>query len=232
MTSSNIYQKQLKNRDLGSNEAPGLNNLKRAPQFTDDPFLIAQSPRASLESKHDSSTGLGTSRNNMRRIILGVDPGTVVTGYALVCYQINQITPLDFGCIRPPKNDLLSLRYHIIFKSLLHLIGLHGATEMAIETPFVHKNPQSAIKLGSALGCAIIAAKEHGLPIFPYSPRAVKQGITRTGSATKEQVACFIKAQLHLNDAQMRLDATDALSIAVYHARNPLDKNLKTVKEL
>jgi crossover junction endodeoxyribonuclease RuvC len=103
---------------------------------------------------------------------------------------------------------------------------------MAIETPFVHKNPQTAIKLGSALGCAIIAAKEHGLHIFPYSPREVKQGITRKGDATKDQVACFIKAQLRISDANIRLDATDALSIAMHHARNPVSTNFRSVKEL
>jgi crossover junction endodeoxyribonuclease RuvC len=169
---------------------------------------------------------------NACRIILGVDPGTVVTGYALIAVKSNRISPIDFGCIRPPKNDLLSLRYYIIFKSLLHLIVLHGATEMAIETPFMDKNAQSAIKLGSALGCAIIAAKEHGLPIFPYTPREVKQGITRDGGATKDQVASFIKAQLRISDEKMRLDATDALSIAVHHSRNPVGKNLQTAKEL
>jgi crossover junction endodeoxyribonuclease RuvC len=153
------------------------------------------------------------------RIILGVDPGTVVTGYAILLCRDTHLVPLDFGCIRPPKDDLLSLRYHIIFKGLRHLIGQHKATEMAIETPFMQKNPQSAIKLGSALGSAIIAAKEHGLPIFAYSPREVKKGITGTGAATKENVENFLKAQLHLNDARMKPDASDALSLAVHHAR-------------
>lgn len=153
-------------------------------------------------------------------IILGIDPGTIVTGYALISIQDGRSTPIDFGCIRPPKNTLLSCRYHIIYKGLLHLISLHGATEMAIETPFVYKNPQSAIKLGGALACAIIAAREHDIRIFAYAPREAKQGITGDGGATKEQVESILKAQLRLKDAQMQPDASDALSIAMYHAHN------------
>ena len=151
------------------------------------------------------------------RVILGVDPGTIVTGYAVITVSPD-LQPRDFGCIRPPKNALLSLRYHVIFQSLVHIIRAHGVTEMAIETPFINKNPQSALKLGSALGCAIIAAKEHGLSVFGYSPRQVKKGITGLGSATKDDVETFLRALLHLKNADLRPDASDALSIAIHHA--------------
>ncbi len=155
--------------------------------------------------------------SSSRRIILGVDPGTIVTGYAVVQLSSSPL-PLDFGCIRPPKTALLSTRYHIIFQSLAHLIATHGVTEMAIETPFINKNPQSALKLGSALGSAIIAAKEHGIAVFGYSPRQVKQGITGLGSAEKGDVARVLCALLHLKAADLRTDASDALSIAIHHA--------------
>lgn len=151
------------------------------------------------------------------RVILGVDPGTIVTGYAIIRIHPS-LHPVDFGCIRPPKNALLSRRYHVIFQSLVELIRTHKVTEMAIETPFINKNPQSALKLGSALGCAIIAAKEHGLSVFGYSPRQVKQGITGLGSATKNDVETFLRALLHLKNADLRPDASDALSIAIHHA--------------
>lgn len=153
------------------------------------------------------------------RIILGVDPGTLVTGYALVRIGPQAIEPIDYGCIVPPKKYLLSQRYHVIFQGLSHLIATHGATEMAIETPFINKNPQSALKLGSALGCAIIAAKEHALPVFGYSPRQVKLGITGTGKASKDDVEQILRSLLSLRSASLRPDASDALSIAIHHAR-------------
>jgi crossover junction endodeoxyribonuclease RuvC len=153
------------------------------------------------------------------RIILGVDPGTLVTGYAIVKIGLRSIEPLDFGCIVPPKRYLLSERYHVIYQGLFHLIATHGATEMAIETPFINKNPQSALKLGSALGCAIIAAKEHNLPVFGYSPRQVKLGITGTGGASKDDVEHILRSMLSLKSAVLRPDASDALSIAIHHAR-------------
>lgn len=162
------------------------------------------------------------------RIILGVDPGTIVTGYAIIRLSAS-LQPLDFGCIRPPKSAPLSNRYYVIFQSLRHLIAAHDVTEMAIETPFINKNPQSALKLGSALGCAIIAAKEHGISVFGYSPRQVKQGITGLGSATKEDVAAFLRAILHLKDTSLRHDASDALSIAIHHAHG---SSLHPPKEL
>jgi crossover junction endodeoxyribonuclease RuvC len=160
------------------------------------------------------------------RIILGIDPGTVVTGYALIRVQGRDITPLDFGCIRPPSKALLSERYHVIYKSLLHLIKTHGPTEVAIETPFINKNPQSALKLGSALGCAIIAAKEHSLPIFGYAPSEVKRGITSRGDASKEDVAAILCSTLRIKSG-FRLDASDALSIALYHEGRALSKPSK-----
>lgn len=158
------------------------------------------------------------NQNSSERIILGIDPGTIVTGYALIKASGMRIQPIDFGCIRPPKKALLSARYHALFQSLQHLISLHKPTEMAIETPFIHKNPQSALKLGSAVGCAIIAAKEHGLSIFGYAPMEVKRGITGKGDASKEDVESILCAMLGLR-GEFRLDATDALSIAIYHER-------------
>jgi crossover junction endodeoxyribonuclease RuvC len=162
---------------------------------------------------------LSNTNSSEEYIIFAVDPGTIVTGYALVKLGKNDFIPIDFGCIRPPKNGVLSSRYHVIFQSLCHLIRIHRPTEMAIETPFIHKNPQSALKLGSALGCALIAAKEHNLSIFGYSPREVKQGITGLGGASKEDVGRVLCAAFHLPLPIARKDASDALSIAVHHGR-------------
>jgi len=169
--------------------------------------------------------------NSSEKVLLGIDPGTVITGYALIKKEKSTYIPLDFGCITPPKKDPLSNRYHIIFQSLCHLIEQHRPHEVATETPFVYENPQTAIKLGGALACVMIAAKKYSLPIFGYEPRKVKRGITGTGSATKEDVAMFIQASLGLQSHQFRSDVTDAISIALYHAMHA-DMNLGKNTEL
>jgi crossover junction endodeoxyribonuclease RuvC len=151
-------------------------------------------------------------------VILGVDPGTVVTGYAIISIAKGAVTPIDFGCVRPPKKESLGERYHIIFQSICHLLRQHTPHEVAVETPFVCQNPQSALKLGGALGCIIIAAKECKIPIFRYSPGEIKKGIAGHGGGSKEDVATILRAMLRLNFSQVRADATDALAIAVHHS--------------
>ncbi len=158
--------------------------------------------------------------------IIGIDPGTIVTGYAIIDNEGARPRIVDFGCIRPPQQDLLSERYLILFTSLCHLLKLHTPTQMAIETPFINKNPQSALKLGGALSCAILAAKSSlSIPVFGYAPREVKQGITGRGDATKEDVQTFLRHFFCLQKTEIRMDATDALAIALYHElRGPLLK--------
>ena len=152
------------------------------------------------------------------KIVIGIDPGTIVTGYALVMFGKGVPIIIDFGCIRPPKKYRLSERYHILFTSLCHLLKTHNPLEMAIETPFINKNPQSALKLGGAVSCAIIAAKTClSIPVFGYAPREIKRGITGLGSASKEDIQAFLKRQFHLQDSSIQNDATDALAIALYH---------------
>lgn len=160
------------------------------------------------------------------KTIIGIDPGTIVTGYAIVTFGETRPRIIDFGCIRPPKKYHLSERYYILFSSLCHLLKIHMPHEMAIETPFVNKNPQSALKLGGAMSCAIIAAKSSlSIPVFGYSPREVKQGITGKGDASKEDVQAFLRNMLCLQKTVIQTDATDALAIALYHeATGPLRK--------
>lgn len=158
-------------------------------------------------------------QNFSDRIILGIDPGTLITGYALIRVCDRDVEPIDFGCIKPPKKEQLSNRYHILYQSICHIIDVKKPTEMAIETPFIHKNPQSALKLGSAMCCALLAARKHMMPIFGYSPREVKQGISGLGGATKEDIAAILRATFHLQTCPIRADATDALSIAIHHSQ-------------
>ena len=173
-----------------------------------------------------------TSSNNaeVEQIIIGIDPGTKVTGYGVIVIIGNTMRALDYGCIRPPPNALLSDRYLIIYESLQELLSLYKPIEMAIETQFVYKNPQSALKLGIAQGVAIISAKKHKCRVFGYAPRAVKSGMVGTGKASKEQLLGACARFLNLKEYPRPQDAADALAIAICHAnarKNALFGKLK-----
>ncbi len=166
------------------------------------------------------------------KIIIGIDPGTRVTGYGIVKIENSQFLPLDFGCIRPPAAKSLSDRYEIIFSSLQKLIDMFCPTEMALETPFIHQNKsrQSALKLGIAMGCALLAAKTKGIRVFGYSPREVKCSVVGTGAASKEQVQHSIMRFLTLKTAPEPQDAADALAIAICHSTTHCDSNFGVFK--
>lgn len=160
------------------------------------------------------------------RIILGIDPGTVITGYALLQEKNRSWTPIDFGLIRPTAKALLSDRYLTISQAIKKLIQQFQPTELAIETPYVDKNAQSAIKLGGALSCALVAAREAKMNVFGYTPSEVKKGITGNGAAGKEEVQLLLQAHFSLELNNTKLDATDALSIALFHALQPRQTQL------
>lgn len=165
-------------------------------------------------------------------IIIGIDPGTRVTGYGIVELTGTQFRPIDFGCIRPPPNALLSDRYAIISEGLEQLIETFSPSEMAIETQFMHKNAQSALKLGIALGCALLAGKKRKLRVFGYSPREVKCAISGTGKASKEQVLHAVTRYLSLKSAPKPQDAADALATAICHGNFPKSVFSQSKKEL
>jgi len=152
------------------------------------------------------------------QIILGIDPGTKVTGYGILRVENNLHQALDFGCIRPPYNLALSKRYFIIFDSIEKLIQKYNPAALAVETQFVHKNIQSAIKLGMARGCAILAAEKNSTPIYEYAPRSAKLSVVGKGGASKEQVSKMLKMLLNLKVDKIAEDAADALSLAICHA--------------
>ncbi len=164
------------------------------------------------------------------KIILGIDPGTRVTGYGIIAIDGNSFVPIDYGCIRPPVDLLLGDRYHVIFENLQQLIKQHDPDEMALETPFISKNAQSALKLGIAMGTALLAAKSHKMKVFGYSPREVKLFIAGTGKAGKAQVQNTVTRLLMLKSPPEPHDAADALAIALCHASWPEVEFLTTNK--
>ena len=150
----------------------------------------------------------------MGRIILGVDPGTVTTGYAV----IDGDTILDFGCIRPPTKLTLAERYLVIFNAIEHLIRKFQPEAISVETQFMSKNAQSTMKLSMARGTVILAAAKNNVSVHEYSPRKAKQAIVGNGGASKEQVQRMLQILLKLPSLPEPADAADALALAICHA--------------
>ena len=151
------------------------------------------------------------------RIILGIDPGTTIMGYGVICVTGNQIRLLAMGVLKLNKYDDHSLRLKKIFARMISLIEQYHPDELSIEAPFFGKNVQSMLKLGRAQGVAIAAALSRSIPIFEYSPRKIKQSITGKGAASKEQVASMLSHLLQIAEMPETMDATDGLAAAVCH---------------
>ncbi len=150
-------------------------------------------------------------------IILGIDPGTCITGYGVIRYSNTDCKALDYGCIRPPAKQPLSQRYLILFEGLSSLIEKHKPDAVSIETQFVHKNPQSAIKLGMARGMAILAATKQGIPVYEYAPKKAKLAAVGNGCASKLQMQKTIQMLFKLPCLPEPEDAADALALALCH---------------
>ncbi|MBB5320754.1 crossover junction endodeoxyribonuclease RuvC [Marinobacter oulmenensis] len=149
-------------------------------------------------------------------IILGVDPGSRITGYGIIRVEGRTTEYIDSGCIRVGEKPWAE-RLQTIFHSLALLIGEYRPEEFAIEQVFMARNPDSALKLGQARGAAIVSAANSGLPVHEYSARQVKQSVVGNGGADKAQVQHMVQALLKLA-RKPQADAADALAIALCHA--------------
>lgn len=149
-------------------------------------------------------------------IILGIDPGSCVTGYGLIREENRGLHYVDSGCIRT-SGENLSQRLLQIFDGICQLMDDYSPNEVAIEQVFLHQNPNSALKLGHARGAAMVAAASHRVKIAEYSAREVKQSVVGYGGAEKEQVKHMVINLLLLNRAPQN-DAADALAIAICHS--------------
>lgn len=164
---------------------------------------------------------------NGERIILGIDPGTIVMGYGVLGVTQNKPHLIAMGVLQLDKYEDHYLRLRKIFERVLGLIDEYHPDELAIEAPFFGKNVQSMLKLGRAQGVAMAAALERDIPIFEYAPLKIKMSITGNGKAAKEQVAGMLQRILHIPDTSMlpQLDASDGLAAALchfYQSSNPV----------
>jgi crossover junction endodeoxyribonuclease RuvC len=151
-------------------------------------------------------------------IILGIDPGSRVTGYGVIRVEKHRHHYLASGCIRMGDIEV-SERLQKIFHGIREITSVHQPHEVAIEQIFMHQNPGGALKLGQARGVAIVAAALHGIPVAEYSARQVKQSVVGYGAAQKNQVQQMVKALLNLSGLP-QADAADALAVALCHAHN------------
>lgn len=151
-------------------------------------------------------------------IILGIDPGSRVTGYGVIRQNGRQLEYLGSGAIRTSVEDLPT-RLKRIYTGVTEIITQFQPEMFVIEQVFMAKNADSALKLGQARGTAIVAAVNHDLPVFEYAARLVKQTVVGTGSADKVQVQDMVTRILHLS-ATPQADAADALAIAITHAHS------------
>ncbi len=149
--------------------------------------------------------------------ILGIDPGTTVTGYGLVEVKDKKPVIIHMGNITPGKYSDHYQRLKYLHERALHLVEHYRPDVMAIEAPFYGKNVQSMLKLGRGQGVLMAAALIHGVPIKEYAPLLVKQSITGMGRASKEQVAYFLQKVYNLKEVEEVLDETDAVAVAICH---------------
>lgn len=155
---------------------------------------------------------------NDSKIIIGIDPGTRITGYGIIRVGNRpQLEPIDFGCIRPPAHLDSSNRYLALFEGLELLLEKYMPNAVAVETQFVYKNVQSALKLAMVRGVVLFTAAKRKIPISEYAPRKVKLAVGN-GAASKEQVQKMIQLLLNLPVLPEPEDAADALALAICHA--------------
>lgn len=158
-------------------------------------------------------------------LILGIDPGSRITGYGIIRQQGRQLSYVCSGCIHTGVDDLPT-RLKLIYAGVSEIIAQFKPDCLAIEQVFMAKNADSALKLGQARGVAILAGVNQGLPIFEYAARQVKQTVVGTGAAEKSQVQYMVRTLLKLS-ASPQADAADALAIAITHFH--LSQNLTRI---
>lgn len=150
-------------------------------------------------------------------VVLGIDPGTLITGYGIIEGRNGKIRMVGSGAIRNTTHTPMPVRLKRIFEALGKIIDEYHPDEFAIETAFYGKNAQSALKLGHARGVAILVAVTRDIPTHEYSPREVKKAIVGKGSATKDQVEYMVRSLLRLKAAPRQYDITDALAVSICH---------------
>ncbi len=150
-------------------------------------------------------------------VIVGIDPGSRITGYGVVEQRGRDILYIDSGVVRNKSSSSRPERLHMIKKALDDVLRRHSPAALAVEQIFMAKNPKSTLALGEVRGVVLLAAAEVGVPVYEYSPREVKSSVVGKGAATKGQVAAMIQRLLEVVHTPETEDETDALAVAFCH---------------
>lgn len=153
-------------------------------------------------------------------IILGVDPGTAITGYGILQSDGDALQMIAYGAITTPSDWKMPQRLERIYAELVALIAQHQLTDAAIEKIFFSKNVRTALSVGQARGVALLAAAQAGLAIHEYAPLEIKRAVVGYGRAEKTQIQRMVKLLLQLDHVPQPDDAADALAIAICHAHS------------
>ena len=151
--------------------------------------------------------------------ILGIDPGTRITGYGIIDVEGNRLRHVDNGIIKTRSSDPLPLRLKIIYDGLSTILKEFSPQAVAVEQVFLAKNPRAALTLGHARGTAVLSAVNLGLEVHEYSALQVKSAVVGYGHAAKQQVQQMVKALINLPEVAQE-DAADALAVAICHANS------------
>lgn len=153
-------------------------------------------------------------------LVLGIDPGTAITGYGLVREEDEGLALVDYGVITTPAGQPLPERLQTIYQGLAAVIRKHNPKTAAVEELFFSRNARTALSVGHARGVALLALADAGLPIYEYKPLAVKQAIAGYGGADKLQVQEMVRMLLNLDHVPHPDDAADAVAVAICHVHS------------
>lgn len=156
----------------------------------------------------------------MAQKILGIDPGSRTTGYAVLVEENGRFTAAECDVLHMAKMDDHSDRLQYIFEQVTALLKKHRPHSCAVETPIYGVDPLAMLKLGRAQAAAMLAMTNFGVPVSEYYPKAVKKAITGNGNASKKQVAFMLEKMMTLPEKKLKADATDALAVAWCHHTN------------
>ncbi len=153
-------------------------------------------------------------------IILGVDPGTAITGYGVLQSDGEDLRTIAYGAITTPADWPMPRRLQHVYQELSALIAKHKPTDAVVEKLFFSKNVRTALSVGQARGVALLAAAQAGLAIHEYTPLQIKQAVVGYGRAEKQQIQQMVKMLLQLDSIPQPDDAADALAVAICHAHS------------
>lgn len=156
----------------------------------------------------------------MSKKILGIDPGSRTTGYAILVEDKGTYKAEICDVLQMAQMDDHNERLQYIFDEISKIVRIHKPDQCAVETPIYGVDPLAMLKLGRAQAAAILAITNSGIPVSEYYPKAIKKAITGNGNASKKQVAFMLDKMMKLPDRQIKADATDALAVAWCHLTN------------